>query len=175
MLDGELLLETRRFRVERVTFPSSAGGTVQREIVRHPGSVVILPVLDDGRICLIRNYRPSVDQRLIELPAGTREPGEPPEETAARELEEETGYRAGRIERITSFLAAPGILDEEMILYRAEQLTAGPPRREPGEEMENLLVTMAEAHAMIDRGEIRDAKTLLGLLLSPKKIPQKPN
>lgn len=166
----ELLMECRRFAVERITHPAKDGSELVRDVVRHIGSVVILPLLDpvagddSGRVCLIRNRRIAVGETLVELPAGTREPGEAPELTAERELLEETGYRATKIERITSFFAAPGILDEEMILYAATGLTEGDPEREVGEEIENLVVTKEEALKMVADGTIRDAKTLVGLL-----------
>lgn len=159
------LLETSRFRVVRVSYPTRAGTPRTREVVRHPGAVVILPIVDDEHVCLIRNYRVSVDQTLIELPAGTLEPGEPPAETARRELIEETGYRAERLEHLHSFFAAPGILDERMHLYVATGLTLGPTAREPGEEIDNLVVTWQQALDWIADGSIQDAKTMVGLLL----------
>ena len=164
MPEPELLLQTPRFRVVCETYVTSSGETRSREIVRHAGAVVIVPLLDDGRVCLIRNWRVSVRQTLIELPAGTLEPPEPPEAAAARELAEETGYSAARIELVHHFYPAPGILDEKMHLFLASGLTLGSPRREPGEEIENLLLPLGEAVAMIFCGEIQDAKTIVGLL-----------
>jgi ADP-ribose pyrophosphatase len=136
----------------------------QREVVRHPGSVVIVPCVDDEHICLIRNYRLSVDQALIELPAGTLEDGESPHACAERELIEETGYRAAELSELTAFYAAPGILDEYMHLFLANGLTPGVAAREPGEEIENLVVTWDDALQRIARREIRDAKTIVGIL-----------
>lgn len=161
----ELLLRTSRFSVERVERVSPDGTKRAREVVRHPGAVAIVPRLADGRVCLIRNYRVSVADTLIEIPAGTLEPGEPPEQCAARELTEETGYVAGRLTRLASFFLSPGILDERMHLFLAEQLTAGPAAREPGEEIQNLLTPWSDALAMIASGAIQDAKTIAGLLL----------
>jgi ADP-ribose pyrophosphatase len=163
-VNPECLLETSRFRVERLRRELPDGTVKQREIIRHPGSVVIMPWIDGERVCLIRNFRMAAGQPLIELPAGTLEPGESPADCAARELIEETGYRAGRLEWLTSFYAAPGILDEQMQLFVATDLTAGTPRREAGEEIENVIVHRTEALAMIQRGEIRDAKTMVGLM-----------
>src|SRR3954468_11141675 len=122
---SELLLEASKFRVVRETIATPSGKTKTREIVRHPGACVIVPLLDDGRVCLIRNWRIAVGQTLIELPAGTLEPPEPPEETANRELIEETGYRAKQIQFLQAFFLSPGILDEKMHLYVAQGLTAG--------------------------------------------------
>lgn len=159
-----MLLESAKFRVVRETVTTGAGKTKTRDIVRHPGACVILPLLDDGRVCLIRNWRIAVATTLIELPAGTLEPPEPPHETAERELIEETGYRAKKIEFLHAFFLSPGILDEKMHLYLATGLTAGQPAREEGEEIENWLVSWDDALAMIFRGEIQDAKTIVGLL-----------
>jgi ADP-ribose diphosphatase len=163
-LNPEILLTTSKFRVVRETITAPSGKTKTREVIRHPGACVILPLLDDGRVCLIRNWRIAVGQTLIELPAGTLEPPEPPEKTAERELIEETGFRARQIQFLHAFFLSPGILDEMMHLYLATGLTAGQPAREEGEEIENWLVLLDEAVAMIFRGEIQDAKTIVGLL-----------
>jgi ADP-ribose pyrophosphatase len=163
-LEIETLLIAARFRVERVTQRFDDGSTFSREIVRHPGAVVILPVLDDGRICLIQNYRVAVDRRLLELPAGTLEPGETPLETAHRELIEETGFRAKTIYPLCEFYMSPGILDERMFVFVARGLTAGEPAREAGEQIENLLVEPAELELMFREGKIQDSKTLSALL-----------
>jgi len=161
---SEVLLTAQKFRVVRETITTPSGKTKSREIVRHPGACVIVPLLDDGRVCLIRNWRVAVNQTLIELPAGTLEPPETPGKTAERELIEETGYRAQQIEFLHAFFLSPGILDEKMYLYLATGLTAGETAREEGEEIENWLVQWEEAIAMIFRGEIQDAKTIVGLL-----------
>src|SRR5262245_49736965 len=160
----EILLETRRFRVVRHRGRTATGHEYVRETVQHPGAVVILPILHDGRVCLIRNYRIAVRQTLIELPAGTLEPDEDPADTARRELAEETGYRAAQIERLLEFYMSPGILSERMHAYLATGLTKGPPAPEAGEEIEPLLVTWDEALGMVHAGEIQDAKTLATLL-----------
>ena len=164
MSNPNILFQGRRFRVERAVQVTPDGVEHVREVVRHPGAVVILPLLDDGRLCFVRNYRVAVDQTLIELPAGTLEPGEDPAETAARELAEETGYRAGRIEHLLTFCMSPGILDEQMHLFLAETLQPGPMALEAGEDIEPMLCTWQESLEMVCRGEIRDAKTLVGLL-----------
>lgn len=162
--DSEILLVASRFKVVREYQPTSKG-LRPREIVRHPGAVVVLPLLDDGRVCLIRNYRISVKQTLIELPAGTLEPGEEPIVNAQRELIEETGYRAARLEELHAFYLSPGILDERMHLFLATGLTAGESALEAGEEIENLLVPWEEALTMAADGRIQDAKSIVGLLL----------
>ena len=161
---SETLLTTPKFRVVRETITSDGGKPKTREIIRHPGACVIVPLLDDGRVCLIKNWRIAVGQTLIELPAGTLEPPEPPEKTAERELIEETGFRARKIECLHAFFLSPGILDEKMHLYLATGLTAGEAAREEGEEIENWLVPFDEAVRLVLRGEIRDAKSIVGLL-----------
>ena len=164
MADHEVLFEGIRFDVIRRFQETDRGGRRPREMVRHPGAVVMLPVLDDGRIGLIENYRIAVDETLIELPAGTREPDEDPAETARRELIEETGYRAGKIELLSEFFMSPGILTERMSLYLATDLEAGPTSLEPGEEIRQLPTPLEEALAMARDGRIRDAKTLVALM-----------
>jgi ADP-ribose pyrophosphatase len=168
----ETLLTTSKFRVVRETISSESGRAKTREIIRHPGACVIVPLLDDGRVCLIKNWRIAVGETLVELPAGTLEPSEPPAKTAERELIEETGYRAQHIEFLHAFYLSPGILDEKMHLYLATGLTAGETAREEGEEIENWLVPFADAIEMVIRGEIRDAKTIVGLLWVDRLRPQ---
>ena len=163
--EPEELLRTRRFRVVRHTEQGSDGKVHFRETVQHPGAVAVLPILDDGRICLIRNYRVAVGKSLIELPAGTLEPGEDPAITAKRELVEETGYRAAKVEKLREFFVSPGILNERMHLYLASGLEPGPTALEPGENIQTLLVSVDDAMRMVFDGTIEDAKTLVGLLL----------
>jgi ADP-ribose pyrophosphatase len=164
-MDEETLLVARRFRVVRRRYRSADGREHVHESVQHPGAVAIVPMVDDQRVCLIRNVRTAVGQTLIELPAGTLEPNEPPLETARRELSEETGYEAARIEPVCQFFMSPGILNERMHLFVATGLTPGSPHRESGEEIDNLVVRWDEALAMCRRGEIQDAKSLVGILL----------
>jgi ADP-ribose pyrophosphatase len=164
MQDTELLLSTPRFEVVRKTAVMPGGGVATREIVHHPGAVVILPLLDDGRICLIDSFRISLQRRLVELPAGTLEPGEEPLPAAQRELIEETGYRARRMEPLLVFHPSPGILDEKMHLLLATGLEPGPTNLQPDEDIRSLPTTWDDALAMIRRGQIEDGKTLAGLL-----------
>lgn len=164
MQQPEILLKTQRFDVVRLQYQTPGGQTHQREVARHPGAVTVLPLLDDGRICLIRNFRVAVGRTLIELPAGTMEPGENPSLTASRELEEETGYRAATVQRLCEFFMSPGILSERMVLFLATGLSAGPPRLEAGEQIESLVVSWQEAMRLVENGEIQDAKSLVGLL-----------
>ena len=158
------LFDAKRFSVVERQCTRADETPATCKYVRHPGSVAILPLVDEKHVCLIRSRRLTVDATLIELPAGTREPGENPLDTARRELAEETGYRAAHFEEIASYYPSPGVMDEQMWLYVARELTEGKPAREPNEEIENLVVTVDDALAMIERGEIRDGKTLLALM-----------
>jgi ADP-ribose pyrophosphatase len=154
----------RRFRVVRHARRLPDGTTAIRETVQHPGAVTILPLFADGRVCLIRNYRIAVDETMLELPAGTLDPGEDPTACAVRELAEETGFRAEKLEKLTEFFMSPGILNERMHLFLATELVAGPAELEAGEEIEPVIATWEEAIAWARDGQIRDAKTLVGLL-----------
>ena len=161
---AKVVFRASRYYIEEIQHRQRDGTVHPRKVIRHPGAVAILPLLDDGRICLIRNRRFTVDKVLLELPAGTREPNEPPEVTAARELIEETGYRAERLEPLHQFYLAPGVMDERVYLFLATGLTAGDPQLEDYESIENHVVTVEEALAMCADGRIEDGKTLVGLL-----------
>jgi len=158
-----VLLRAARFTVNAMTITDKNGNPVMREVIRHPGAVVILPLLPNGSVVMIDNYRRSVDQTLLELPAGTIEHGESADATAPRELIEETGYRAGKFTKVHEFYSCPGICDERMHLYVASELIAGAPERESTEQMENHVVDAGEVESLIRDGRICDAKTLIGL------------
>jgi ADP-ribose pyrophosphatase len=164
MTTPEILFQAKRFRVERVTQISADGTRHAKDVVRHPGAVTIVPLLDDDRICFVDNYRVAVDERLLELPAGTLEPPEEPIKTALRELAEETGYRASHIEHLTTLCMSPGILDEKMYVYLASGLVAGEMALEAGEDIRVLPLASDEALTRIRDGRIRDAKTVAALL-----------
>ena len=168
MTDSEPLFQGERFRVVRATHANPDGVERTREVIRHPGAVAILPLLDDGRICLIRNFRVSVGTTLIEIPAGTLEPDEDPDGAARRELIEETGYRPATMQRLTAFYSSPGILDERMYLYLATGIRPGATDLDAEEDIRPLLVTFDEALEMVRDGRIQDAKSLAGLLYYDK-------
>jgi ADP-ribose pyrophosphatase len=136
-----------------------------REVVRQRGSVAALPVHEDGRVVLVRQYRYAVDEQVWELPAGRIDPGETPEQGARRELEEEVGLRPRSLEPLLVFWTTPGFCDEVMHLFRATELESVPPRPEADESIEAATFTLAEARKMIRRGEVREGKTLVALLL----------
>lgn len=155
--------------VDRVHLPS--GHRVDMEIVRHPGSVVLLPMPTPGEIVLIRQYRYSIDRWIWELPAGTLESGEDPEIGAARECEEEIGLRPSVVERVGAFYPTPGFCDEQMLFYRCTGLTSPAPdstaQKDDDEDLEPRTFALSEARAMVKRGEIIDLKTAVGLTLVP--------
>ncbi len=159
----ELILKGHRFNVHAMKLIGSDGKTYLREVIRHPGAVVLLPLIDDDTVVMITNTRPTVGESLLELPAGTREPGETAEQTAARELIEETGYHAGSLRALHEFYSAPGICDELMHLFVARDLRPGQHAREATEQIENHLASREQVRAWIEEGRIRDAKTLVGL------------
>jgi ADP-ribose pyrophosphatase len=153
--------------VDRVQLPS--GHTVDMEIVRHPGSVVLLPTPSNGEIILIRQYRYTIDRWIWELPAGSLKSNENPDEAAARECEEEVGLYPRRVERLRSFYPTPGFCDEEMIFYRCSDLVAPAPdsmaKKDDDEDLEPRTFSIAEARALVADGEIVDLKTAVGLML----------
>ena len=170
----KILHQGSRFNVHLMKLVGSDGETYEREVIRHPGAVVLIPILDDGRLVLIENNRPTVGETLLELPAGTMEWDEDPEDTAARELAEETGFRAKKFTLIHEFYSAPGISDELMYLYLAHGLTPGNHAREAVEDIENRIATKQEIKQWMEEGKIRDGKTLIGLysLLSMTRFGQ---
>jgi ADP-ribose pyrophosphatase len=144
--------------------------TYVREVVHHPGSAVILPVFDDGTLALVRQYRHPAVKYLLELPAGSLNERESPEEGAARELEEELGVVAGRMEKLTEFFVSPGFVEEKMWLYLATELKLTEQRLEDDEILEIVRVSFTRAFEMIEDGEIEDAKTIIGVMLAARRL-----
>lgn len=147
------------------------GSTAQREVVLHRGAVALVPMVDGDHVCLLKNYRYSVGGPLIEIPAGTIDPGETPDSTAPRELAEETGYTAAQITRIGAWYVSPGVMNERMYLYLCEDLTPGPTDHQPDEQIEPIVVPWSEAVAMALDGRIDDAKSKLAILLCDRRRP----
>jgi ADP-ribose pyrophosphatase len=162
----------RKIRVEIEDGVGPDGTPFRRDIVVHPGAVAILPILDDGHVCLLENVRPAVGATLWEIPAGTLEPGEPLEEAARRELAEETGYTAARLTKVCAFYPSPGVLSEQTHLFVAEGLTPGEMRLEADEQMTPRVLAWVEALRMALDGTIRDAKTLVAILLWDRRRSQ---
>jgi ADP-ribose pyrophosphatase len=155
--------------VDKVQFPDESVGEL--EMVRHPGASAVLPFLsdpggEDPQILLIRQYRYAADAFIYEVPAGRLEPGETPESCAHRELQEETGCTAERVERLTTVYTTPGFTDERIHLFMATGLTRGEARREADEFVENVPMTLSRALSMIKDGEIVDGKTAIALMFA---------
>ncbi len=159
-----VVFQAKKFDVVLDTTTLPNGQAATRHLIVHPGAVAMLPIVDDDRICLLRNFRATVGETLWEIPAGTLEPGEPPEQAAVRELAEETGYQAAHWRQLREIYPSPGILSERMYLYAALGLTPGPQRLEADEHIEPHIVPWREALAWALDGTIRDAKTLVALL-----------
>lgn len=166
----ERVIESRRvfegrivnLRVDTVELPD--GHRATREIVEHIQAVTILPVESDGRIVMVRQYRLPVGAVMLELPAGSADPGEEPATAAQRELQEETGLRAGRLSPLGGFWVAPGYCEEYIHIFVGLDLTESPLEADEDERIEVVRLTLTEALAAIDRGEINDAKSVIGVL-----------
>jgi ADP-ribose pyrophosphatase len=152
------------FGVRRDEVLEPTGVRTVREVITHPGSVVVMPVLQDGRIILIRQYRHAARQFLWELVAGRMDPGESVRQAAARELMEETGYRAKRFRVFLDLFPTPGFLEERMYILLAKGLTLGKAEPEEDEKIDAKAYTRGELEKMIQRGVLRDAKSIAGLL-----------
>lgn len=161
----------RKFDFEMLSVKHPGGKVLTREVVRHPGAVVIVPITDDGRLVLVRVFRVAVGKAgefLVECCAGTLEPPEKPANCAKRELIEETGYTAATMTPLGWFHTTPGLTDEKMHAFVARGLTHVGQDLEEDESIEVLVVPIAEALDMIRRGELRDAKSMLAILLAQR-------
>jgi ADP-ribose pyrophosphatase len=164
VLRSETVYEGLVFGVRRDRLVEPQGVEVTREIVTHPGSVVVLPVFPEERILLIRQYRHAAGQYLWELVAGRRDGDESFARSAERELEEETGYRAKKLSQIMDIFPSPGFVAEHMVVFIAEGLTKGRARPENDERITQRIVTLGDAEKWIRAGKLRDAKSVAGIL-----------
>lgn len=165
-------VEIFRGRIFDVTVDTVCEGETiyKREVVHHPGSAVIVPVFEDGSVALVRQYRHPAVRYLLEAPAGTLNRGERPEEGAARELEEELGFRAGKLDKLSEFFVSPGFCEEKMWVYLATEMTVTKQQLEDDEILDVVRLPFAQALEMITVGEIEDAKTIIGLMLAAPRI-----
>lgn len=159
-------------RVFNVTVDTVSEGelTYQREVVHHNGSAVIVPVFDDGTVALVKQYRHPAVRYLLEVPAGTLAKGERPDAGAARELKEELGLVAARLEKLSEFFVSPGFCEEKMWVYLATELSEGEQALEDDEILEVVRLPIVDALEMITSGEIQDAKTIIGLMLAAPHV-----
>jgi ADP-ribose pyrophosphatase len=166
VVDRQIVYDGKKVRLEihHLEDPDT-GKRHKREVCVHSGAVVVLPLLDNDRVLLIKNYRYAVGESLLELPAGTLERGEEPINCAGRELIEETGYTARRIKPLGSFFSSPGILSERMYAFAAYDLRPGEASPEEGEDIELRPTPWEDALDMIRSGAIRDAKTIAAMLM----------
>jgi ADP-ribose pyrophosphatase len=164
VLSSKTVYQGKVFGVRRDRVIEPSGVETTREMVTHPGSVVVMPVFKDGRILLVQQYRHVAGQALWELVAGKRDGEEDFAEGARRELAEETGYTAKKLTQIMDVFPSPGFVTENMVIFVAEGLTKGQARPEEDEKITPKIVTLREAERWIRRGKIRDAKTVAGVL-----------
>ena len=165
VLDSRRVFEGRVFTVTADTV-REGDTTYVREVVRHPGSAVIVPLFSDDTVALVRQYRHPAGRYLLEVPAGSLDEGETAEEGAARELEEELGFRAKALEKLSEFFVSPGFCEEKMWVYLATDLTETKQQLDDDEIVEVVRLPFSQALQMIANGEIEDAKTIIGLMLA---------
>jgi ADP-ribose pyrophosphatase len=164
ILKSKMIYKGPIFGVRRDEVLEPTGVRTRREVITHPGSVVVLPVLADNRLLLIRQYRYATKGFLWELVAGRMDPGESVKRAAARELREETGYRAKKFSVFLDVFPTPGFLEERMFILLAEDLTAGPAQPEEDEKIISRAFTIDELKQMMKTGKLRDAKSIAGIL-----------
>jgi len=164
ILTSEVLYQGKVFRLQRDTVIEPGGVEAERDIIVHPGSVVVLPIFKDGRVLLIRQYRHSIGEFLWELVAGRKEPNESPLAAARRELVEETGYKAKRLRKLMRIVPTPGFVNEWMWIFAAEGLMQGIAQPEEDERITPRIFTLKQVEKMIESGALRDAKSICGLL-----------
>jgi ADP-ribose pyrophosphatase len=173
VLSSQIVYQGPVFGIRRDEVIEPSGVRAIREVVTHPGSVVVLPVLSDGRILLIRQYRHATRQHLWELVAGRMEPGETPKVAAARELIEETGYRATKFRIFLDIFPTPGFLEERMYILLAEGLTEGEAQPEEDEKIVSHAYNRKQLEEMIRTGKLRDAKSIAGILYYLRFLAQR--
>ena len=166
LLESKLVYQGHIIRLvkDRFILNAAKDKIVTRDLVQHPGAVVVVPYVDKNHLLLLKQFRYAAKGDLWEIPAGTREKNEKEILCAKRELEEETGFTAKRWKLLTRFLPAPGITDELMTLYRAEGLLPGRKNLDHDEWIEHEVVSVKRALRMIQNGQIRDAKSIVGIL-----------
>ena len=162
---SETLLQGRVFKIRRDTLKTPAGRETKLEIIEHGGSIVLVPINEQGEMLFVRQYRHAATKDLLELPAGTRDGNEAFEECAAREIREETGMQAGKLEKVGEFYLAPGYSTEFMEVYLATMLTPNPLKADDDEFLQVEKMPVKKALQLAEQGGVPDAKSLAALLL----------
>jgi 8-oxo-dGTP pyrophosphatase MutT (NUDIX family) len=170
LIKSEILLQGRAFKIRRDILKTPDDRETKWEIVEHPGSVVLLPIDDEGNLLFVRQYRTAAGRDLLELPAGTRDENEPFEECAAREIREETGMEAGKLQKIGEFYLVPGYSTEFMAAFLATDLKENPLQADEDEFLQVERIPLKQSIRMAERGEIQDAKSLAALLLARPQL-----
>ncbi|MDQ3009556.1 MAG: NUDIX hydrolase [Acidobacteriota bacterium] len=170
LIESQNIFTGTIFSVERDRLREENGSEIVREVVRHAGGAGCLPLFDDGRVALVKQYRHPARRELLEIPAGKIEAGEMPVECAAREVEQEIGFRARRLQPLADFYSTPGFCEERLYVYLATELEQAEQNLDHDEFVEIVYLPLNEAVAMAERGEIEDSKTIIALLLAARKV-----
>lgn len=170
LIESEQIFKGVVFAIKRDRLREENGFEIVREVVRHPGGAGCLPLFADGRVALVKQYRHPAGCCLLEIPAGKIEEGETPIECAAREVEQETGFRAGRIEHLADFYSTPGFCEERLYVYLATELVPVKQNLDHDEFVEVVYLPLAEAVAMAAGNELEDSKTIIALLLAAQRV-----
>ncbi|HMD81281.1 MAG TPA: NUDIX hydrolase [Anaerolineales bacterium] len=170
LLKSETILQGRAFKIRRDTLRTSGGLETKLEIIEHGGSVVIVPIDDEGNVHFVRQYRHATGRDMLELPAGTRDDDEPYEECAAREVREEIGMAAGKLEKVGEFFLAPGYSTEFMVVFLATELKHNPLDADEDEFLTVEKIPLRKAMEMTQSGKILDAKSLAAFLLAKSHL-----
>lgn len=174
LIRSEPLFKGRAFAIRRDFVKTPDGRATKFDIVEHGGSVIIIPVDENGNLLFVRQYRHAAGKDLLELPAGTRDGDEPYEACAAREIREETGFAAGKLERVGEFYLAPGYSTEFMAVFLASELSHSPLDADEDEFLQVEKIPLKQAFEMAERGQVPDAKSLAALLLARPHLEKYP-
>jgi ADP-ribose pyrophosphatase len=170
LIESEHIFKGAVFTIERDRLREESGFEIVREVVRHSGGAGCLPLFPDGRVALVKQYRHPAGRELLEIPAGKIEAGESPIESAARELEQEIGFSAGRIEPLADFYSTPGFCEERLYIYLATELIQVEQNLDHDEFVEVVYLPLAEAVKMAVSNQLEDSKTIIALLLAAGRV-----
>ncbi|CAG0931238.1 ADP-ribose pyrophosphatase [Planctomycetaceae bacterium] len=163
ILNRDELLKARNFKVARITLQRDDGKEFKREVIEHPGAACVLPMIDDDTVLMVEQWRIGARKSLLEIPAGTLDEGEDPMACAARELEEETGYKSGKLEHLFTMYPSPGILDEKMFIFMARDLTKTQTNMDEDEQITIKPMSFRDLRIQLKANNIKDGKTIAAL------------